>query len=138
MRRRVLVAVVSATLACGGSDVPTAPADVNMTGTWALQSVTGASLPVIASQTSTSKVEVMSDVFAIASAGTFVETVVIRTTPTGGSSTTQTVTDAGTYAVKGNVVTLHWTSDGSTQTATVTNGTFTVRIGSVNWFYTRQ
>lgn len=134
MRVVIVGTFLVAAIACGSDKSSVAPVPVSMAGTWSLQTINGATLPIVLA-TSPAKFELLSDVFVVAASGGFVETSITRTT--GSSVTTDTSKDAGTYTISGNDVFLRWTSDGSTATVTVSGNTFTARAGSTNYIYTR-
>ena len=133
MRRTLAGLLLIAAIACG-SDSSTSEPDVQMTGTWSLQSVNGGALPYLV-QTTPSKIELLSDVFVMATGG-FVETSIVRTT-TGTSITLDTARDVGTYTVKGSATTFMWASDGSSAVVAVTGNTFTAKSGSTSFIYSR-
>jgi hypothetical protein len=133
MRRTLAGLFLIAAIACGSDSTTTEP-DVQMTGTWSLQSVNGAALPYLV-QTTPSKVELLSDVFVMATGG-FVEQSIVRTT-TGTTVTLDTARDVGTYTVKGSATTFMWSSDGSSAVVSVTGNTFLAKSGSTSFVYSR-
>jgi len=133
MRRTLAGLLLIAAIACG-SDSSTSEPDVQMTGTWSLQSVNGAALPFLA-QTTPTKVELLSDVFVMATGG-FVEQSIVRTT-SGTTVTLDTARDLGTYTVKGSATTFVWSSDGSSAVVSVTGNSFKATSGSTSFIYTR-
>ena len=135
MRRLLAVALVLAA-ACGGDTTTGPTVQQQITGTWSLSTVNGSALPFTIAQTGTNKVELVSDVFVVASTGSFTQTTTVRTT-INGVVTTQSVADAGTYTVSGTAITLHFNSDGSTGTASFSGNTFTTTDGGLALVYRR-
>src|SRR5262249_23805793 len=111
MRRLLAAVALSFAVACGG-DSSTAPPAEQIAGTWTLQTVNGALLPFVIVQSGTNKVEVLSDVFVIASTGSFTQTTTVRST-INGVATTDSTADAGSYTLSGATLSLHFNSDGS-------------------------
>ncbi|HXT15836.1 MAG TPA: hypothetical protein VN706_09415 [Gemmatimonadaceae bacterium] len=136
MRRRFIGALFVLASACAGTGIVDAPPNASMTGTWSLQSVSGVALPIVVS--TPPKVELVSDVFTMAAAGTFVEASSFRTTDAAGAVTTTAGTDSGTYVVSGNNVTFHFASDGSSASASASGDTFTATSGTSVFLYKRQ
>jgi hypothetical protein len=93
-------------------------------------------LPFIIAQTGANKIELMSDVFVVASTGSFTQTTTVRST-INGVVTTESVADAGSYTVSGTAITLHFNSDGSTGTASWSGNTMTTTDGGVAAVYVR-
>lgn len=134
MRRLIALLALSAVAACG-SDNSTNP--ISFAGTWNLTTVNGSPLPVTV-QASNPKIEVLSDQITATAAGTFTETFNNRFTSTTGEVTTQPGTDSGTWTVSGTTVTLHFSSDGTTFTATISGNTFTAAQAGFSAVYAKQ
>ena len=135
MRRLLAVALVLAA-ACGGDSTTAPTVQQQITGTWSLSTVNGSPVPFTVAQTGTNKVELVSDVFVIASTGSFTQTTTVRTT-VNGVVTTQSAADAGSYTVNGTAITLHFNSDASTATASFSGNTFTTTDGGLALVYRR-
>ena|SRR5438067_7463471 len=134
--RVLTLALLLVGVSCGG-DSPTAPTLASVAGTWSLQTVNGGALPFVVSQTSTSKLEVISDVLIVALGGTFTETTTIRTTQNGAVST-QAQADAGTFVLNGTAVAFTFNSDGSTGTGSLSGNTMTVTDLGFAFVYKKQ
>ena len=133
--RRLFLLLLPLALACGG-DLTTEPAQVSVAGTWELQSVNGSALPFVVAQTPSSKVEVMGDVITALSSGTWTEILEVRSTQ-NGQSTTQSVTDAGSFTMNGTSVTFV-ASDGSSGSGFVTGNTFTLSMDGFARVYKKK
>ena len=123
MRKLRLALIALAVLACGGDS--TAPTNASVAGTWSLRSINGSALPFVVFQDATSKEELTSDVFTFTSSGTFTEHTTIRETLSSQVTTTDQ-TDDGTYTLNGTAITVHFNSDGSNMTGSVSGNTITV------------
>jgi hypothetical protein len=130
--RKSLIAFLALTLACSGDS--TGPTEASVAGTWNLQSINGTALPFVVAQTGTNKVEITGDVLTVTASGSFTEITTVRTTQ-NGTSTTQTVPDAGTYVLNGNNVTFQFQSDGSVGSGTVSGSTLTVSQTGLSLIY---
>ena len=126
MRRLMLACAAIALVGCGGSD-STAPA-ASAQGTWNLQTVNGAALPVtyFTDPSTGDKSEILDDQFVLNADHSFTEAFTTRDTQ-GTTVTTNLGTDSGTWSQSGNSVSLV-TGTGSV-TATMNNNTIT--FGSV-------
>lgn len=132
----LLAAAVAVTAACGG-DSSTGPA-ANVAGTYLLQTVNSNALPITVYQDSTQKIEVLSDKYTLATAGTYTNQTVVRTTQ-GGTASSDTLSYDGTYKQSGNSVTLTDSADPTDQvTGIVSGSTFTVTVQGVVLVYTRS
>src|SRR5262245_42183221 len=134
--RRLLVVALSLIAACGGDSTTGPTVQEQIAGTWTLSTVNGAPLPFIIAQSGANKLELLSDVFVVASTGSFTQTSTVRSTISGVVST-QSVADAGTYTVNGTAITLHFNSDGSTGTASWSGNTMTTTDAGVALVYRR-
>ena len=128
-------AFATALLAGCGSDTATAPTQASVAGTWNLSTVNGSPLPFVL-QAANPKLELVSDQFVVSANGTFTESTVARVTD-GGTVSTTTIPDAGTYTLNGTAATFTF-SDGSSGTATVSGNTFTVASGGYSQVYKKQ
>lgn len=136
--RRILVmtfAFATALLAGCGSDASTAPTQASLAGVWNLSTINGSPLPYVL-QASGPKIELLSDQIVVSANGTFSESTVARATD-GGTVSTTTIPDAGTYTLNGTAATFTF-SDGSSGTATVSGNTFTVAAGGYSQVYKKQ
>ena len=93
--------LVLATLVACSENSTTGPTQVNLVGTWTLQSVNGGSIPYTQT-TSTGKLEVLSGGVVISGGGGFTTTLVERVTPTGAANGNIVVaTTYGTVQISG-------------------------------------
>ncbi|HEX4684005.1 MAG TPA: hypothetical protein VH277_14910 [Gemmatimonadaceae bacterium] len=135
MRQFLTTLLVVSVMACGG-DSPAAPDTASMAGVWSLLSIDDTPLPYVLSQTSTTKLELLSDVFTLGSDGRFTEQSIGRET-NSGVVTADTATDAGTYTVTGGSAVFRFFSTGGSATASVKADTFTVSDNTTVFKYTR-
>src|SRR5262245_11718849 len=135
MRRLLAAVALSFAVACGG-DSSTAPPAEQLAGTWTLQTVNGAPLPFVIAQSGTNTLEVLSDVFVIASTGTFTQTTTFRST-VNGVVTTDSIPDTGSYTQSGTTLSLHFNGDGSSGTASWSGNTLTASTGGITAVYKR-
>lgn len=133
--RKLMLALVALTLACGDSS--TEPTQASVAGTWELSTVNGGALPFVVFQTTTDKVEIMSDVITATSTGTFTQSTTFRTTSNGQAQTT-TTPDAGTYTLSGTAVNFTFNSDGSTGTGSLSGNTLTVTQSGLALVYKKK
>jgi hypothetical protein len=132
--RKILMALAMAAAVGCGSDSSTGTSG-SVQGTYTLRSVNGATLPYTFFTTGTTKVEITDDVIVLSSAGTWTETGTTRTT-NGGTVSTQTSTDAGTYTTNGTAISLR-SNDGSTVSGTNINGSMTLVDAGLSAVYTK-
>ena len=131
--KKLLLAVASLLLACT-YDSLTTPTQSLLTGKWDLTSVNGTALPYVLSQLGGKKTEVVADTLTMNASATFTEVTSVRTTQ-NGQVTTQSVTDAVSYAFNSATVTFHFGSNGSVGSGTVTGKTMTVITSGVSFSY---
>ena len=136
MRRLRPIALCLA-LACGGDATPTQPVTVSLVGTWTLHDINGLVLPVVLTQTATTKTEMLSDIVTATAAGTYTEVAEARTT-VNGQATVSSHTDTGTYTVTGSAVVVHSNNDGSSINGTIKGNTFTIAANGIAFEYRRQ
>ncbi|HWJ16667.1 MAG TPA: hypothetical protein VNS10_23175 [Gemmatimonadaceae bacterium] len=136
MRRLVSLALVFAALACGDDDT-TAPTQASVAGTWSLQTVNGSPLPFTIA-TTPAKLEILSYVVNVSANGTWTSSQQVRTT-FGGSVTTNTNTDGGTYTLSGNNVAITSNTAGSTvQAGVIAGNTLTLSQSGFIFVFTKQ
>jgi len=136
MRRFIACMSLVAAAACGG-DSPTQPTSASVAGTWNLQTVNGSGLPYIVGQVGSDKLELVSDVLTVGESGTFTQLTEFRVTESGQVST-ESVPDAGSYALNGTAVTFTFDSDGSTGTGSLSGNTLTIAAGGFALIYKKQ
>jgi hypothetical protein len=127
MRRLILALGTLALLACGDSTGPVQ----SLNGTYDLQTVNGASLPVTVSNDGFTREDILADAITVSggssTSGSFSEVSTLRDTDlqTGGSSTFQDTPNFGTYFINGTAVTFTF-DNGTTANGTISGSTFTV------------
>lgn len=136
MRRALAILAVVGILAGCGSDSSTQPSATSIAGTWALQTVNGAALPFVISQSGLNKAEVISDIATADAHGAYTEIAQVRVT-LNGSVTTQSSSDAGTYTVNGTALVLK-SNDGSTVTGSLNGDTFTITSDGLSLVFKKQ
>ena len=136
MRRIGACLLLIAAAACGG-DSPTQPTPASVAGVWNLQTVNGSGLPFILAQLGNDKVELTDDVLNVSENGTFTQLTHFRITQ-AGEVTTDSLPDAGTYALNGTAVTFTFESDGSTGTGSLSGNSLTVAAGGLALIYKKQ
>lgn len=114
--KKLLLAVALLSIGCSSYDLTT-PTQETLAGRWALKSVDGNRLPYNIPVFATTRRELMEDVLTLTSSSTFTEVTVVRVTQ-AGQTTTETVTEKGTYAF--NSYAIDFTYDGN---ATFASGT---------------
>lgn len=133
MRKLVLAIAAVSLLGCGGdSSGPGASA----VGTWNLVTINGSPLPATIIQAPTYRLEILSDRFVLSSNGTMSDTFTYRETE-NGTATTTTETDNGTWSQNNTALTITY-SDGTSQTAAVSNDTFTISEQGFVFLYERE
>ncbi len=145
MRYRVpalAVLLAGSLAACSGKDGgPTSPTTASLAGTWTLQSVNGTPLPYVLAQSGPSSVVLVSDVITATAdtpnSGSFTRSTVVQTTA-NGAVTTQSPADAGTWTLNGTAVVLHFNSDGSTSTGTVSGNSISAAYSGLSFVYTKS
>lgn len=121
MRALITTCVVLLAIGCGDSTGPAAA----VAGTWTLQSLNGFAVPFKSPRAGGDTIELTSDVITATAAGTFTQMTVVTTT-TSGVVTIDSIPDAGSYSVKGNVVTFDFTSDAPNGSGVIDGNTMTV------------
>ena len=134
--RRFVPMVLCFALACGSNAPPTQPVTVSLVGTWTLHDINGLVLPVVLTQTATTKTEMLSDIVTATADGTYTEVAEARTT-VNGQATVSSHTDTGTYTVTGNAVVVHSNNDGSSINGTIKGNTFTIAANGIAFEYRR-
>jgi hypothetical protein len=94
-------------------------------------------LPFILAQLENDKVELTDDVLNVSENGTFTQLTHFRITQ-AGEVTTDSLPDAGTYALNGTAVTFTFESDGSTGTGSLSGNSLTVAAGGLALIYKKQ
>ena len=110
-------------LAACGDDDGTGPS-TNIVGTFNLQTVNGAPLPVTLSQAGTDRLDLTAGQITFREDRTFTAEITFREI-SGGLTTNETDGQIGTYTVSGNTVQLTSTLDGTVATATISGNTLT-------------
>lgn len=136
MRRLLSLALALAIVGCG-SDSSSEPTNASVAGTWTLQSVNGSQLPFTLSNVGSTKIELVSSVVNVTSAGTWTSTSQTRTT-INGQATTSTGTQAGTYTLSGSAVAIRSTDGTTVQAGTVSGNTLTLAQTGLVFVYQKQ
>ena len=136
MRRLLSLALALAIVGCG-SDSSSEPTNASVAGTWTLQSVNGSQLPFTLSNVGSTKIELVSSVVNVTSAGTWTSTSQTRTT-INGQATTSTGTQAGTYTLSGSAVAIRSTDGTTVQAGTVNGNTLTLAQTGLVFVYQKQ
>ena len=121
MRALITTCAVLLMIGCGDSTGPSA----SVAGTWTLQSLNGFAVPFKSPRAGGDTLELTSDVITATASGTFTQMTVVKTT-TSGLVTIDSIPDAGTYSVKGNVVTFDFTSNAPNGSGLIDGNTMTV------------
>ena len=132
MRTLLTLCAVLLAIACGDSTGPSA----SVAGTWTLQSLNGFTVPFKSPQAPGDTIELTSDVIDASASGTFTQMTVVKTTKSG-TVTIDSIPDAGSYSVKGNVVTFDFTSDAPNGAGVIDGNTMTVTT-DITLVYRRQ
>ena len=129
--------------ACLSADDPLSlnPTDANVTGSFALTSINGGLLPVVATVTSTQEFDLASDTVAIASDGTWSEISVYTVTALAdGTHSTTVTTIAGTYTIAQQQINFVQTTGGGTVSfaGSVKGNVLTILFGGSQFLYSRS
>ena len=133
MRRIIAVGTMMLMAACGDSSTGITAASV--AGTYNLSTVNGGGLPAVVA--TNPKLEVLGDVLVLSAAGSFTDKTIYRITQ-GTSVTTDSSSDAGAFVVSGTSVALHFSSDGTTSTGTISGTSLLVTQGGFSNVYVKQ
>ena len=128
MRSSKIVAVGLALLltACGGdSDSPTEPNGASIVGTYALQTILGESLPLIALEEGDDKLEITAGSIRLNSDDTYSRSVTTRLTQSG-NVTTDVFTVAGTFTANGSTLQFSGSGDEGPFTGSISGNTLTI------------
>jgi hypothetical protein len=106
-------------------------------GTWRLQTVNGLQLPFTLEGAGADKVDLTAEAITLVAPSRVTMVTTFRVTE-GGNVSSESVPDAGTYAVNGSTVTFKFDSDGSTPTATVNGDTMTLGDIGLTFVYRRD
>ena len=137
MRRMLATVCTVATVllaGCGG-DAGTPPMQATLAGTWNLATVNGTPLPFVL-QPANPKIEILSDKLVLTASGTFAQSILARQT-SGGTITTQSIEDGGTYQATGTSASFTF-NDGSHGTGTVDGNSLTVADVGYALVYVKQ
>jgi hypothetical protein len=117
------------------------PTDANVAGSFALTSINGGVLPVVATVTSTQEFDLASDTVAIASDGTWAEISVYTVTLLAdGTKSTMVTTIAGTYTIAQQQINFVQTTGGGTVSfaGSVKGNVLTILFGGSQFLYNRS
>jgi hypothetical protein len=143
MRRIAVLLVPMLVAAClsAGDSLSLDPTDANVAGAFALSTINGNALPVIASVTTTKEFDLTSDTVSIASDGTWVETSVYSVTLLADNSKSSLVTTiSGTYTIANQQINFVQTSgDGTVAFAgSVRGNRLTILFQGSQFLYNRS
>lgn len=136
MRRYLATfAMLFVSMLAGCGDTSTGPNE-SVAGSYSLRTINGLELPFVIFEEPGYKEEFLDETITIQDNGTFQQQGRFRYT-TDGVVSIESYTDAGTYSRTGTSVTFRFTSDGSSATATVDNGSLIVALEGVSLVYRR-
>jgi hypothetical protein len=144
MRRIALLLVpvlVAACLDTSDASLQLDPTDANVAGAFALASINGTPLPVIASVTTTQEFDLASDTVSVTANGTWTETSVYVVTSLADNSASSLVTViGGTYTIANQQINfVQTTGGGSVAFAGSVRGTrLTIVFGGSQFLYNRS
>lgn len=135
MRRLFAMLALLFVSALAGCSDSTGPND-SIAGNYSLRTVNGDPLPLILDEGPGFKDELLDETITIRDNGTFQQQGRFRFTD-NGFVTIESYNDAGTFDRTGTNLAFRFTSDGSTATATVDNGSLIVAYAGVSLVYRR-
>ncbi len=118
---------------CGGGD-STAPGTASIVGSYALQTVNGASLPFVVLQIGGDKIEVIDETVTLSAGDAFTQQGSLRITQ-GGLVSIDNYAEAGVYARDGTALNFVFSSDGTTGTGTISGNTLIVAVSGLSLVY---
>ena len=130
---------VSATPTPPTSPTPASPTPATLAGVWTLVTVDGATLPVVLVRFGSDRVELVSVDLTLAADGTATEVAQSRLT-TGGSTETDTTTEAGTFTLDGTTIELVG-DNGTRRTGTLSGtppDTLTALVEGATWVFRKR
>ena len=137
MRNLLCTALVAVALTACGGDKATGPNSEAITGSYALKTVDGASLPVVVAQEVNAKLEVTSATLSLNGDNTYSFTVQLRETQ-GTTISTGSSSEVGTYQRTNNAVAFHPSDNsGDWSAAYATGGTLTAIIEGTTLVFQR-
>ncbi|HEY2164079.1 MAG TPA: hypothetical protein VGH04_08820 [Gemmatimonadaceae bacterium] len=117
------------------------PTDANVAGAFALSSINGGPLPVVASVTATQEFDLASDTVAIGSDGTWTEISVYTVILLADGTSSKTVTNiGGTYAIAQQQINFVQSSGGGSVAfaGSVKGNVLTILFGGSQFLYNRS
>ena len=144
MRRIAMLLVpilVGACLSTDDRSLSLNPTDANVAGSFALSTINGGLLPVIATVTATQEFDLASDTVAIASNGTWTEISVYTVTLLADGTKSTTVTNiGGTYTIAQQQINFVQTSGGGSVSfaGSVKANVLTILFGGSQFLYNRS
>ena len=130
----ILLFAAATVSACGDSTGPGLGLGTS-TGTYSLRTINGNALPYTIEEGAGTTVVIVSDAFALQAGGRFTEAFSLRVTE-NGTTTTQSGTNAGTWALTGTAVTLTLDGGGSVS-GTLSGGVLTIVDSGLSLEYRR-
>jgi hypothetical protein len=144
MRRIAVLLVpmlVAACLSTADTSLSLDPTDANVAGSFALSTINGSGLPVIASVTTTQEFDLTSDTVSIASDGTWIETSVYSVTLLADNTKSTLVTTiGGAYTIANQQINFVQTSGGGSVAfaGSVRGNRLTILFGGSQFLYNRS
>jgi hypothetical protein len=135
--RRLALALLALSVACGSDAPPSAPIAPTVTGNWALDNIGGAHLPYLLEQRGLDKLELMEAAVTASANGQFSATSTERTT-ISGQQESQSYIDPGHFTATGAIVTFTFDSDGSVVHGTLAGDSLTFSEGTAAVVYRRK
>jgi hypothetical protein len=133
MRRVSIALLMLAVMSCGGDSATAVLSEFS--GTYSLTTVNGVPLPFQVQ--ASPKVEITGDRFLFDPSGGMTQTTSVRLED-GPATATQNISDTGKFEFDGTTVTMHFSSNGSTYSGTVSGSSFLIVDGGYRFLYVKQ
>ena len=132
----VLLLAAATLSACGDSTGPGLGLGGAPAGTYTLRTVNGSGLPYTVEDGAGLTVVIVNDAFTLQEGGRFTETYTLRVTE-NGSTSTESGTNAGVWALTGTAITLTLDGGGPSVRGTLTGGVMTIVDSGLSLVYRR-
>ena len=123
--KMVVVVLASGLLTACGEDTPTGTNGTSIFGTYALQTILGESLPLIALEEGDDKLEITAGSIRLNSDDTYSRSLTTRLTQSG-NVTTDVFTVAGTFTANGSTLQFSGSGDEGPFTGSISGNTLTI------------